>query len=914
MTRVAVEAAFGSSLADVLSTGGTWTDITQYTDINAGISITRGAEDETSQIQAGTCTLQLDDSDGRLTPENTSSPYYPNVVDGVPLRISVATVNTNFLRNPSFEGGSVETWEWSNGVEADTVATPVQIGSSAAHVIWSPSASDYFQTTVYGLTIGATYTASASVRVPAGDIAVRIRMGGTTSSASAVNDAYTRLTATFTATGSVMTLQVIPSTAPAAGDLVYVDAVQVDEGATASTLNHLANSDFETGVANWASSGTPVVTQSSTRAQRGVNSMQVTWGAVADTSVTSDAFGTLTIGATYTFSAYVWVPSGDQAVNLSVAGVTNGASNTVFNDWQRLTVTWTATSTTHQARIKPTVTPAAGDQVWMDAAKVEAGSTPTAYSALDAAQLHPRFFGLVNQWPVTWKGLYAKTSITATDVFAVLSRAEEQMRPMLVQESLVWGPSALYPLDEDSTATSSGNESGSAGPLSLGIVQAGSGGTLEFAAGTAPLGMSGAPLFTPASASAGKYLRAELGTGFQNGTFTQQLLMEFWFATSTAGRHILSIASPDRSFYLILYLASATGYLTVDSKQPDVAVSTTTVGATSLANDALHHVVFDAEAQTLYVDGVSLGSFGGILAVQDLTTLTLGASPTGGNLWSGSISTVALYLDTAMSASNLASHYTCGTTGFSGETADERGFRLAAYAGIGFADTGTFSTGIAEQAALGRTCLDHLRDVEATESGKLMASRERLSVTLQGRSVRYNPTSAMSIVYADFEPDQFELAYDTQKVANTLLLSRPGGATQRMVHAASKAARGPIGKTVDTLCTTDLVVTDEGNWLLQRYATPTPELRGVHLNAYTMGTAAYRTLLAADISTVLTVTTLPAQAPASSMSVTVEGYTETIREAQHDLSFHTSKTNTATVWVLDDPTYSILGSTTRLAY
>ncbi|MFM9542329.1 carbohydrate binding domain-containing protein [Streptomyces turgidiscabies] len=914
MTRVAVEAAFGSSLADVLSTGGTFTDITEFTDIiNSGISITRGAENEQSQIQMGTCGLVLDNSEGRFTPEYAGSPYSPNVVDGVPLRVSVATVNTNFVRNPGFEDGSVDAWTWASGVEVSTPVTPVAHGGYAAQAIWSPSLSDYLQTVVYGLTIGATYTASAYVRVPAGDVAVRVRMGGTNSSASAVNDAYTRLTVTFTATGAVMPLQIIPSTLPAAGDKVYVDAVQVDEAATASTLNYLANSDFETGVTAWTSSGTPVVTQSATRAQRGTYALLSTWGGVASQTVTSDAFGTLTIGATYTFSAYVWVPSGHTQVQLTQAGGSVGTGNTLYNQWERITVTFTASATTHQVRIRPVVTPTNGHQVWMDAAKVEVGSSPTAYSALDGAQLHARFFGVVNTWPVRWEGLSSKVAVTATDVFSVLSRAEEQMRPMLVQESLVWGPNALYPLDEASTSTSSGNESTSAGPLSLDTVQAGSGGTLEFAAGTAPLGMSGAPLLTPASASAGKYLRAELGAGFQSASFTQQLLIEGWFATSTAGRNILSVSSPDRSYYVILYLASGTGFISVESKQPDIAVATAT-GGTNLADGALHHVIYDAEAQAVYVDGVFVSLTGSVLAVQDLSTLTLGASPGGGNLWNGSLSTVALYLDTSMSAASLTDHYECGTTGFSGETADERAFRLAAYVGIAFSDSGTFSTGIAEQAALGRTCLDHLQEVEGTESGKLTADRDRPGVHLQGRSVRYNPVSALTIVYPDFEPDDFVLAWDTQKVANTLLLSRPGGATQRMVHAASKAARGPIGKTIDTLCTSDLVVTDMGNWQLQRYATPSSELRGVHIQAYTMGTAAYRTLLDADVSTVFTVTTLPAQAPVSSMSVTVEGYKEDIRHNQHDLSFHTSKTNTAAVWVLDDPVYSVLGSTTRLAY
>ena len=448
----------------------------------------------------------------------------------------------------------------------------------------------------------------------------------------------------------------------------------------------------------------------------------------------------------------------------------------------------------------------------------------------------------------------------------------------------------------------------------LPICQSGAGGTIAFGSGTAPLGLSGAPLFTPASASAGKYLRAALGASANGASFTEALLLEAWFSTSTAGRNILTVHSADNGYILIMYLASATGFLTVESKQPGVSTVATTAGATNLADGQLHHVLYDAEFQTLYVDGVSLGSFPGILAMQDLATLTVGASHTGNNLWNGSISNVAVYFDTSISAVDLLDHYECGTTGHAGETADERAFRLVTYTGLSFTDVGSFSTGIAEQAALGGTCLSHLQDVERTESGKLYASRSSPTVILQGRSVRYNPVSTLSILYADFEPDDFEMAYDTQKVANVLTLSRPGGATQRMVHAISKAARGPMGRTVDTLCTTDLIVTDLGNWLLQRYATPSQELRGIKIEAYTMGLGIYRTLMAVDISTVITVTTMPSQAPSSSMSATVEGWREDISEQQHSLQFLTSKTVADTVWVLDDASYSVLGSTTRLAY
>lgn len=54
-------------------------DISAYVDMNAGITITRGRQDEFSDTNPATCTLTLDNTDGRFTDTNTSGPYYPNL-------------------------------------------------------------------------------------------------------------------------------------------------------------------------------------------------------------------------------------------------------------------------------------------------------------------------------------------------------------------------------------------------------------------------------------------------------------------------------------------------------------------------------------------------------------------------------------------------------------------------------------------------------------------------------------------------------------------------------------------------------------------------------------------------------------------------------------------------------------------
>ncbi|MDX3555277.1 hypothetical protein PV729_26520 [Streptomyces europaeiscabiei] len=81
------EFAFG---ADPAGDPGTWT----WTDVTArrqaqSITITRGRLNEGAQSQTGSITLTLDNLDGALTPDQATSPYFPHVVEGTPIRFSL---------------------------------------------------------------------------------------------------------------------------------------------------------------------------------------------------------------------------------------------------------------------------------------------------------------------------------------------------------------------------------------------------------------------------------------------------------------------------------------------------------------------------------------------------------------------------------------------------------------------------------------------------------------------------------------------------------------------------------------------------------------------------------------------------------------------------------------------------------
>jgi hypothetical protein len=72
--------------------GGAWTDVTD--DANGDlIDISRGRRNEASRVDPGSCTLTLNNDDGRYSPRNPTSPYYGQLTRNTPLRVSVAGVD-----------------------------------------------------------------------------------------------------------------------------------------------------------------------------------------------------------------------------------------------------------------------------------------------------------------------------------------------------------------------------------------------------------------------------------------------------------------------------------------------------------------------------------------------------------------------------------------------------------------------------------------------------------------------------------------------------------------------------------------------------------------------------------------------------------------------------------------------------
>lgn len=84
-------------LVEIEFTAGVWTDVGSLVKGDS-IEIHVGRDSAASGIQPGTLDLDLDNADGRFTPDNPTSTHYPNFVEGKRIRVRVTKSATTYVR------------------------------------------------------------------------------------------------------------------------------------------------------------------------------------------------------------------------------------------------------------------------------------------------------------------------------------------------------------------------------------------------------------------------------------------------------------------------------------------------------------------------------------------------------------------------------------------------------------------------------------------------------------------------------------------------------------------------------------------------------------------------------------------------------------------------------------------------
>lgn len=155
--------------------------------------------------------------------------------------------------------------------------------------------------------------------------------------------------------------------------------------AVVTRTNLCTNPSFEAGITGWSAGGSPApaIAQSAVWAQSRTKSLLITWAAGNTFFPGANYTLATTPGTQYTVSAYVNVPAGNPPVQILVggSGLFVGSNTSVTNaPGERLTVTFTATSGSHNVSlVPPNVTPTAGQFCYLDAVLIEQAPNAAAY-------------------------------------------------------------------------------------------------------------------------------------------------------------------------------------------------------------------------------------------------------------------------------------------------------------------------------------------------------------------------------------------------------------------------------------------------------------------------------------------------------------------------------------------------------
>lgn len=345
------------------------------------------------------------------------APAVAATFDATTNRCSIIVQNGGNLlpANDSTAESGVGTWAALTNMGAPTASATVafhglqsvRMSSTAAGTMTMRTASG---TSGVAVIAGQAYSILAQVR--AGSVARTNRVGVQFYDSSGVavggivyGTGVTSATGAWTAasllttapTGAAYAAAVIEVQSTAAGaELHYADAIGICPGGAASSPN-LITSDpsFEGGSVpayvgtGWIGSTPSTIATSGTQAFTGSQSLLVTL-ASASAALTGAqvALTGLTIGATYTLSVYVRVPSGGspRVVLFDIFGATSGLTYTTrdtgatTNAWVRLIVTFTATGTVHYFAVANDAAATAGHSFHMDAVQLEVGTSASAFS------------------------------------------------------------------------------------------------------------------------------------------------------------------------------------------------------------------------------------------------------------------------------------------------------------------------------------------------------------------------------------------------------------------------------------------------------------------------------------------------------------------------------------------------------
>lgn len=546
-----------------------------------------------------------------------------------------------------------------------------------------------------------------------------------------------------------------------------------------------------------------------------------------------------------------------------------------------------------------------------------------------------RFTGRINAWPTAWQVVgtppFMPAQITATDDFKRLGEIGE-LRSMLEEEILKDAvpngsySAVYYPLAEPNESITIASATKHTQAVGF-IVQNGTGGTIEFGAGTGPgTDELSAVMFTPVNTSNGKLLRADLTQPI--GHPTSGVTLECWFRADSGiiNRTIAILAGYENGDPSYLQLGIGSDGKLHGTRIKDGVFKYDIISSTTVNDNETHHAVVK-ESDTgatatgqLFLDNVSQGT----QAYSEPTLpayirLRIGGDSFGPNLFTGTIAHVAAY-STALSTTRISDHYHAGKDGLAGERTDQRIGRIADYISYPTANR-AFDIGdstVGWQGTSGAQPLSAMQESEQTEFGVLFISMDD-KLTFHGRSRRYNASVGLTLDAQQAAQLRRDLEFpgDDLGLTNDARITRARGPEMRAVNQDSIDLYGLYRSSRTVISETDNQAQAAADWLVNNYGEPKTRVTPITVDLYVLSQqnpSLVTTVLNAEISTKLRLANLPAQAPATTIDAFIEGWTETLGVAMWTIQFNCSPADFANVWELGVAGFSELGVTTRLGF
>jgi len=553
------------------------------------------------------------------------------------------------------------------------------------------------------------------------------------------------------------------------------------------------------------------------------------------------------------------------------------------------------------------------------------------------------WYGYVEALETGWDNGWRPTvRVSATDR---LARLEKRKLPGLIRGvQLIDLPSALWPCTDSDASTSAGEQSGNGSVTALATTSVGTVGTATLTFGEAGLGPGpdgqSCALLTTSSTTAGYYLT---GSGLPD-VFTNTQTVEVYFQAAVAGSAYRGLVTVhDASFNKLVSIQLSTFdtlFAGVSDITPSTPISCSVTGATTVTAGVWNHALLtqsrsgDTVTVTLYLNGVSQGSNtystlgGAVPSVTNGGSISSGALRTSGTgvatgLFYGRLANIGVY-PTALSATRITEHARVRDTlgVYTAETSAAKFTRLAQVAGLSATEYGfsygspaTTSADMAPFPVGDRSLLDAANEVAIAEASAVYLDRSGV-LRLASRNKRYG-TAVVFTVTATAIDKGTGFATDMGAVINDVTVSRPGGITARSVDAVSVAAYDTHDSTTTVYLSSDTQAVDMAAFLANLNSEPVPRISGISVDLVSSAALLDEvTILAAEVGDRFQVTGLPsASTPAATLDLIVDGMTDTVTSTSWRRAFICTQIDAgSTVWILDDSTYSVLNSTTVLAF